>query len=111
MEPEGFTSPMVKEHRDLITSIQAGAPRNDLKRMAESNLTAIMGREAAYTGQIVEWETLLIAEQNLAPAAPADIAFGPLDVPPVATPGRTLLARGIIAGWRAGSQCGWNGGS
>jgi len=99
--PEEFVSPMVQEHKDLIASIQAGRPRNDLKRIAESNLTAIMGREAAYTGQIIEWEELLAAEQSLAPTALADVQFGSLEVPPVPVPGRTQVARGFIEGWMA----------
>jgi hypothetical protein len=90
---------MVQEHADLIASIRAGAPRNDLKRMAESVLTAIMGREAAYTGQIVEWQALLAAEQNIAPCALTEVAFGPLETPPVPVPGRTQLARGYTTGW------------
>ncbi|MGH7465416.1 MAG: Gfo/Idh/MocA family protein, partial [Longimicrobiales bacterium] len=96
---ENFVSPMVQEHADLIESIRAGRPRNDLKRIAESNLTAIMGREAAYTGQVIEWDELLAAEQALAPTALASVQFGPLEVPPVPVPGRTEVARGFIEGW------------
>jgi predicted dehydrogenase len=97
--PETFVVPMTQEHADLIASIRAGTPRNDLKRMAESNLTAIMGREAAYTGQTIEWDTLMTTEQNLSPTALANVKFGPLEVPPVPAPGRTKLARGFIEGW------------
>src|SRR6266550_2129628 len=45
------TNPYVQEHRDLIASIRAGRPLNEGRQVAESTLTAIMGREAAYTGQ------------------------------------------------------------
>ena len=48
--------------------------------MAESCLTAIMGREAAYTGQEITWDGILNADQDL---TPPQIAFGPLAVPPV----------------------------
>jgi predicted dehydrogenase len=97
--PDGWVSNLVQEHADLVTSIRAGRPRNDLKRMAESNLTAIMGREAAYTGEVVEWDALLVAEQDIAPRALADVQYGPLDVPPVPVPGRTRVARGFSEGW------------
>jgi len=95
--PNAFThqgeevNPYVQEHADLLANIRAGQPVNELKQVAESTLTAIMGREAAYTGRAVEWDAMLEAEQNLAPPT---IEFGPLPVPPVAVPGRTPLARG-----------------
>ncbi|MEX1184370.1 MAG: Gfo/Idh/MocA family oxidoreductase [Gemmatimonadota bacterium] len=84
-------NPYVQEHLDLVASIRAGKPLNELKQVAESCLTAIMGREAAYTGREIAWEEMLNAEQSLGPAT---IAFGPLDVPPVAVPGVTELERG-----------------
>jgi predicted dehydrogenase len=88
--------PMVQEHTDLVASIRAGQPINELKQIAESTLTAILGREAAYTGQEVTWDEVLNAEQTLAPPR---VEFGPLDVPPVAMPGRTKLARTWTEGW------------
>ena len=90
---------MIQEHADLIASIRAGKPRNDLERMADSNLTAIMGRESAYTGQTVEWQGLVDTQQNIAPGPLEQIAFGPLATPPVAMPGRTKLARSYVEGW------------
>ena len=84
------TNPYVQEHVDLITSIRAGQPLNEGKQVAESTLTAIMGREAAYTGQVITWDELLNAEQNLIPPT---LALGPLPVSPVAMPGKTTLKR------------------
>ena len=89
-KPEKPVSPYVQEHTDLIASIRAGKPYNHLKQVAESTLTAIMGREAAYTGQEVSWDALLKADLDL---TPPQAAFGPLAVPPIATPGRTKLNR------------------
>jgi predicted dehydrogenase len=97
--PEQWTTHMVQEHADLVTSIRAGKPRNDLKRISESVLTAIMGREAAYTGERIEWDALLAARQDIAPSALADVQYGPLEVPPVPVPGRTKVERGFIEGW------------
>jgi hypothetical protein len=79
-----------QEHTDLIAAIRAGNPYNELKQIAESTLTAIMGREAAYTGQEITWDALLNADQDLAPPR---VEFGPLEVPAVAVPGVTQLAR------------------
>ncbi|MCA9722805.1 MAG: gfo/Idh/MocA family oxidoreductase, partial [Gemmatimonadetes bacterium] len=50
--------PYVEEHRDLVASIRAGTPLNEGRRIAESTLTAILGREACYTGQVVSWDEL-----------------------------------------------------
>ncbi len=46
----------VQEHTDLIASIRAGKPLNELKQVAESTLTAIIGRMSAYTGKTLTWE-------------------------------------------------------
>jgi myo-inositol 2-dehydrogenase/D-chiro-inositol 1-dehydrogenase len=89
-KPEREVSPYVQEHTDLIASIRAGRPINELKQVAESTLSAIMGREAAYTGQEIVWDELLNAQQDL---TPPQLAFGPIAVPPVAVPGRTKLNR------------------
>jgi len=72
----------------MIKSIMDGKPLNEAKRIAESTLTAIMGRMAAYTGKMVTWEQALNSKENL---APAKYEFASLPVPPVAVPGRTLL--------------------
>lgn len=88
---EGPTpNPYRQEHVDLIASIRAGAPLNEGRQVAESTLTAIMGREAVYTGQAITWDELLQAPQDLTPTT---LGFGPLAVPPVAMPGRTTVAR------------------
>ncbi len=88
--PEKPVSPYVQEHTDLVASIRSGKPYNELKQVAESTLTAIMGREAAYTGQELTWDEVLNADQDL---TPPQTTFGPLEVPPVPMPGRTKLAR------------------
>lgn len=83
--------PYVQEHTDLIASIRKSQPLNELKTVAESTLTAIMGREAAYTGQELTWDEVLNADQVL---APPEVAFTPsLPIPPVPMPGKTKLAR------------------
>jgi predicted dehydrogenase len=44
-------NPYEVEHTDLINSIRSGEPLNEGKRIAESTLCAIMGRESAYSRQ------------------------------------------------------------
>lgn len=75
-----------QEHKDLIDSIRAGKPLNEAKRVAESCMTAIMGRMSAYTGQEITWEQALNSKEDL---MPKNLEFGPLPVAPVAVPGRT----------------------
>ena len=53
--PNGY----VQEHADLIASIRESKPLNEARQVAESTLTAIMGREAAYSGQSIAWEQML----------------------------------------------------
>jgi predicted dehydrogenase len=88
--PEKRVNPYVQEHTDLVASIRDGKPINELKEVAHSTLTAILGREAAYTGLEITWDEILNAELDLTPPT---VAFGPLEVPPVAMPGHTKLAR------------------
>jgi myo-inositol 2-dehydrogenase / D-chiro-inositol 1-dehydrogenase len=80
--------PYVQEHADLIASIRAGQPLNEGIRIAESTLTAVMGRMSAYTGQEVTWEQAMGSKLDL---MPKQLALGPLPVDPVAIPGRTRL--------------------
>src|SRR6185369_586774 len=61
-------SPYVQEHADNIEAIRAGKPLNEAKQVAESTLTAIMGRMSAYTGKKVEWEQALSSDLTLMPA-------------------------------------------
>jgi predicted dehydrogenase len=81
-------NPYMLEHKDLIASIRAGKPLNEAKQVAESTLTAIMGRMAGYTGQEVTWAQAMKSEEVLAPPT---IAFGKVDVAPIAVPGKTRL--------------------
>ena len=59
--------PYVQEHTDLIESIRSGKPINELKRVAESTLTAIMGRMSTYTGKALTWEQALNSKEQLMP--------------------------------------------
>ena len=60
-------NPYVQEHIDLLESIVSGKPINELKQVAESTLTAIMGRMSAYTGKAVTWEQALNSKLDTFP--------------------------------------------
>jgi len=82
-------NPYVQEHTDLIAGIRAGKPLNEGKRVAESTLTAIMGRMSAYTGRALSWDWVMNSSQlNLSPPS---YKMGDLPVRPVAVPGKTEL--------------------
>jgi predicted dehydrogenase/sugar phosphate isomerase/epimerase len=75
------------EHVQLFAGIRSGKPINNGDYMARSTLLAIMGRMAAYTGQLITWEMALNSREELSP--PAYDWKVPLPVPPVAIPGKT----------------------
>ncbi len=66
-QAESDVDPYVQEHTDLIASIRAGKPVNELKSVAESTLTAIMGRMSAYTGKNVTWDEAMNSKEDLMP--------------------------------------------
>jgi predicted dehydrogenase len=78
-------SPYQTEHAEFIASIREGRPINEARQVAESTLTAIMGRESAYSAKIVEWDEALSAKQDL---SPPKLEFGPTPTPPVPIPGQ-----------------------
>jgi len=65
---EGGRDAYEQEHVDLVQSILDKAPLNEAQGVAESTLTAIMGRESAYTGKYVTWDQMLNAQWRLGPA-------------------------------------------
>ena len=80
------------EHNELQEAIRGDRPTmNDGHFMAQSTMMAILGREAAYTGQRVSYEDVLNSTTVL---GPKEYAFTDFPVPTVATPGTTKLNRG-----------------
>lgn len=74
-----------QEHIDMIKSIRAGKVLNEGQRIAESTLTAIGARTAAYTGKSFSWDWLLKAsKQDLVPPD-AKLVPGPGYFEPIAT--------------------------
>lgn len=64
--PEGH-NPYQEEHNRLFASIRAGGQINDAYHGAYSTLTAIMGRMATYSGQVVTWEQALNSNLQIMP--------------------------------------------
>jgi myo-inositol 2-dehydrogenase/D-chiro-inositol 1-dehydrogenase len=87
-DSEKNNNPYVQEHTDLVKSIMDGKPLNEGRQVAESTLTAIMGRMSTYTGKEVTWEQALNSKARLGPES---YVMGSLPVPPVAMPGKTKL--------------------
>ena len=79
----------VAEHEELFTGIRSGNVRNDGTWATQSVLMAIMGRMAAYTGDVITWERALASVEKL---GPDHYAFGEVAVPTVAVPGITKFA-------------------
>lgn len=66
MKSERGENPYQQEHNDWFEAIRKDLPYDESEFGAKSTLTAIMGRMAAYSGKIVEWETALQSEFSLA---------------------------------------------
>jgi predicted dehydrogenase len=83
-----FVNPYVQEHVDLMTAIRSGKTVNEAQTVAESTLTAIMGRESAYCGQTIEWDEVLNSKTVL---MPEKLEWGPAPKWEVAMPGQHKL--------------------
>ena len=55
------------EHDDLFAALLAGEPYNECDWAAESTMTAILGRMATYSGQVVDWDQAIASDLDLQP--------------------------------------------
>ncbi|UCC27192.1 MAG: Gfo/Idh/MocA family oxidoreductase [Gemmatimonadales bacterium] len=68
-DTEGDPNPYQVEHDELFAAIAAGEFRYaDGERGARASMTAILGRMATYSGQVVEWEEALASQLSLMPS-------------------------------------------
>jgi myo-inositol 2-dehydrogenase / D-chiro-inositol 1-dehydrogenase len=88
--PDAGNNPYVQTHVDLVAAVRNGEPINETEEVAESTLTAILGREAAYTGQELTREQVRDADMDL---LPPKLEPGPLPEFEVPRPGVTPLER------------------
>lgn len=84
---EGGQNPYVQEHAALQASMRGDSPYlNEGIQVAESVMTAIMGRMAAYTGEKLSWEEALNSDLDI---VPKKLAFDiEIPVDPIPVPGR-----------------------
>jgi predicted dehydrogenase len=82
---EKLISPYIQEHIELVKSIREEGPYlNEGVRMAESTLTAIMGRMSAYEGKRYTWEEAMNSELSIVPeewSFEKDYPTGPIPRP------------------------------
>ena len=85
-----------QEQHDLIEALMRGEIYNEGEYGAKSTFTAILGREACYSGQEIEWDDLMAKGRELAPGIdnytldtppPPSAAPGPDGKYPVPVPG------------------------
>ena len=83
-------NPYVNEHIALVKSIRGDGPYlNHAMTVAESTMTCIMAREAAYSGEEVTWERIMSSKLDLQPKE-----FGynlPMTSTPIPVPGKYKL--------------------
>jgi predicted dehydrogenase len=82
-------NPSVLQYQEMIDSIRQGKGINEGQQIAETTMTAIMGRMSAYTGQVVEWNWAL--NESKLDLSPAKMEFGEIPRIEVAMPGQTPL--------------------
>jgi predicted dehydrogenase len=79
-----------QEHKDLVDSVRSGQPIVEFKETADSSLTAVLGRMAAYTGKLVTWD-FAVNESKL-DLFPENLDMkASLPEPAYAIPGKTKL--------------------
>lgn len=89
-------NPYQVEHDKLFASIRNKGVISDAENGAKSTMTAIMGRMATYSGQVINWEEALKSEKVL---MPKEVTWDstPPTVPgkdglyPIPTPGKTVV--------------------
>jgi predicted dehydrogenase len=77
------SAPYVQEHADLMDSIRNNKGLNEARNVAESTMTAMMGRMAEYTGDELTWEEALHSDEQF----PIYYEFGDVDDQGAPAPG------------------------
>jgi myo-inositol 2-dehydrogenase / D-chiro-inositol 1-dehydrogenase len=82
---EGHENSYIQEHVDLLSSILCRKAINEAQAIAESTLTAIMGRISAYTGEQITWDDMMESSLACRPSA-GDFEAGTVKMPPEVPP-------------------------
>ncbi|MDZ7617945.1 MAG: Gfo/Idh/MocA family oxidoreductase [Patescibacteria group bacterium] len=90
------TNPYQVEHDVLFDAIRNDRPHNEAEYGAMTTMTAIMGRMATYSGQVVQWDEAIRSEVSLSPDRYAwdgtpSVLPGPDGFYPCAVPGVTKV--------------------
>ena len=65
---EDDINPYQQEHNELFAAIKAGEHKlNDTNQGTEATMTAIMGRMATYSGQVITWDEAMAIDHSLVP--------------------------------------------
>ncbi|MDB6151149.1 MAG: oxidoreductase domain protein [Chthoniobacter sp.] len=93
---EGAKDPYQQEHDDLFDAIRNNKDFNEAVSGAESTMTAILGRMAAYSGKELDWKAALDSKIELVPKElgwdkPTLVNPGPDGYYPKAVPGKTAV--------------------
>lgn len=96
MKTERGENPYQAEHDDFFEAIRKDLPYDESDYGAKSTMTAIMGRMAAYSGKIIEWDAAFSSNMTLAPeirslSDPAPVLPGPGGLYPIPVAGKTVV--------------------
>ena len=78
-------NPSVIQFKEMIDSIRQGKAINEGEQVANTTMTAIIGRMSAYTGKSVAWDWAM--NESKLDLSPEKMKFGDLSREPVAIPG------------------------
>lgn len=82
-------NPSVMQFKEMIDSMRRAKAINEGEQVANTTMTAILGRMSAYTGKSVEWDWAM--NESQLDLSPKKMEFGDLSREPVAIPGITEL--------------------
>jgi predicted dehydrogenase len=94
----GVDNPYQREHDDLVASIRGDGPHAfDGDHGATSSMTAVLGRMATYSGQLIAWDEAIKSELRLGPKRYALDADPPN--PPDAAGAYAAAVPGVTRAW------------
>lgn len=89
-------NPYQQEHDEFFTAIRKDTPINDTEWAAKSSMMTIMGRMAAHSGQMIQWDDALQSDLSILPEkfawdADPPVLPGPDGLYPIPIPGHTKV--------------------
>ncbi len=95
-KPQDAQDPYQLEHDALFRAIRSGTAYNEAESGAESTMTAILGRMAVYSGQVIDWADAVKSSLDLMPKplnwdAPTPVAMNASGLYDLPVPGQTKV--------------------